>query len=173
MALGKAVGAEALDLAKAALGEVAIVAARHHPLDHLVMQRADGADALEGRHGAAQPVGLGGGEAPRHDGDLHRLFLEQRHPERLAQHGLEFGRRIGDGLELLPPAQVGVDHVALDGAGPHDRDLDDEVVERSRAQPRQHGHLGPALDLEDPDRVGAADHVVDGRFPLPGSPASV
>ena len=39
------------------------------------------AGALEGRHGAAQLVGLAGCEAGADDGDLHRLFLEQRHAE--------------------------------------------------------------------------------------------
>src|SRR5207253_9070809 len=44
-----------------------------------------------------------------------------------------------------------------------DRDLDDEVVVTPRLQPRQHRHLPAALDLEDADRVGVADHVVDER----------
>ena len=59
-------------------------------------------------------------------------------------------------------AEIGVDHVALNGAGSDDRDFDDQVVEGSRLQTRQHRHLRPALDLEDPDRVGVANHVVDG-----------
>jgi hypothetical protein len=41
-----------------------------------------------------------------------------------------------------------VHHVALDRARPHDRDLDDEVVEFARFEPRQHRHLGAAFDLE-------------------------
>ena len=45
-------------------------------------------------------------------------------------------------------------HVALDRAGAHDGDLDDEIVEGPRLQPRQHVHLRPALDLEHADRVG-------------------
>ena len=53
-------------------------------------------------------------------------------------------------------------HVALDGAGPHDRHLDDEIVEASRLQARQHVHLRAALDLEDADGLGPAQHVVDG-----------
>ena len=52
-------------------------------------------------------------------------------------------------------------HVALDRAGTHDRDLDDEIVEFLRLQPRQHRHLRAALDLEHADRVGALDHRVD------------
>ncbi len=119
---------------------------------------------LEGRHGAAEPVGFARREAARHDGDLHGLFLEERHAEGLLQHLFEFGGRIGDRLQPLPPPQIGMHHVALDGAGPHDRDLDHEIVEGPGLQPRQHGHLGPALDLEHPDRVGPVDHVVDDRL---------
>ena len=46
---------------------------------------------LEGRHGAAKLVGLAGREARAFDGDPHRLLLEQRHAQRLAQHLLQFG----------------------------------------------------------------------------------
>ena len=45
-----------------------------------------------------------------------------------------------------------MDHVALDRAGADDRHLDHQVVEVARLEARQHGHLGPALDLEDADR---------------------
>ena len=57
-----------------------------------------------------------------------------------------------------------MDHVALDRAGPHDRHLDDEVVELLGPKARQHGHLGPALDLEDAHGVGGLEHGVDGRI---------
>ena len=77
-------------------------------------------------------------------------------------------RRRGRGiLDLLQPgaaAQIGVDHVALDRAGAHDRDLDDQVVECARLQARQHVHLRPAFDLEHADAVAPAQHVVDRRI---------
>src|SRR4051794_37006105 len=41
MALRKAVLTKALDLVEAALGKITIVAARDHPADHLVLERAD------------------------------------------------------------------------------------------------------------------------------------
>ena len=61
----------------------------------------------------------------------------------------------------LPPPQVGVHHVALDRTRAHDRHFDDQIVELARAKPRQHRHLRAGLDLENSDRIGAADHVVD------------
>ncbi len=66
---------------------------------------------------------------------------------------------------LLPRAapQVRVDHPPLDRPGAHDRHLDDEIVESPRPEPRQHRHLRAALDLEDADRVGCAERVVDDR----------
>ena len=54
-------------------------------------------------------------------------------------------------------------HAAGDRPGANDADLDHEIVEISRPQPRQHRHLGAALDLKHADRVAFADHVV-GRF---------
>ena len=55
-----------------------------------------------------------------------------------------------------------MDHPALDGARPDDRDLDHEVVEARGTQPRQHRLLRARLDLEHADRVGALAHRVDG-----------
>ena len=87
VAFGEAVAAEALDLLEGALGEIlrysrlAIM-----PLDHLVAEMADAAGRLEGRHRAAQRVGLGRGEAGADDRDLHRLLLEERHAHGLLQH---------------------------------------------------------------------------------------
>ena len=85
MRFGEAVLAEALDLVEAELGEVALVAARGHPLDQLFAEGVDGAGVAEGGHGAAQRIGFGGGEAGGNDGDAHGLLLKQRHAERLAQ----------------------------------------------------------------------------------------
>ncbi len=95
-------------------------------------------------------------EAGRDDGDLHRLLLEQRHARGSCQRtsssswrGRYWRTRVD--LGAVAAAQIGMHHVALDGAGPHDRDLDDEVVEFLRLEARQHGHLRPALDLEHAD----------------------
>src|SRR5690606_24399392 len=78
------------------------------------------------------------------------------------EDALEVGVRVVGRLLAIATAQIGVDHVALDRAGADDGDLDDEVVEGARAQPREHRHLGPALDLEHADGVGLAQHVVGG-----------
>ena len=143
VAFRKAVFAKALDLAEAALGEAPLVAARDHALDHLRLEQADGADAAEGRHGAAQLVGLARLEFRRHDGDLHRLLLEERHAERLCRarsSARPADRASGRGLGIvhlldpLPAAEIGMHHVALDRAGADDRHLDDEVVEGARAE---------------------------------------
>ena len=172
MAFRKAVFAEALDLLETAFGEIALVAFRHHAFDHLALERADGADPAERRHRATQPVGLRRLEARRDDRDPHRLFLEQRHAQRFAEHLLELvgrpgrrRRRIGHEMRRLAPLQIGMNHLALDRAGPHDRDFDDEIVEFLRLQPRQHRHLRAAFDLEHADGIGALDHPI-GRLVL-------
>src|SRR5918993_79928 len=67
----------------------------------------------------------------------------------------------GGRFESLSAAKVGVQHLADDGSGSDDRDLNDDVVEASRAQARERGHLRAALHLEEPDRVGFLERVVD------------
>src|SRR6266550_7807957 len=153
--------AETLDLAEAALGEVTRIIPRHHSFDHLALEHADGAGALEGRHRAAQLVGFARREAARHDGDLHRLLLEQGDAERLVEDRFELLRRIGHRLDLLPAAQIRMHHVALDRARPHDRDFDDEIVEFLRLQTRQHRHLRAAFDLKYAQRVGTLQHAIN------------
>ena len=167
MAFGEAVFAEPLDLPEAACGEVGVVAAGDHAFDELVLEAADRAAAPEGGHRTAQAVGLGGSEACGDDGNPHGLFLEQGYAECLAQDGFKLCPRVDDGLVSLAATQIRMDHAALDGARADDRNLDHEIVELPRSQAWQHGHLCAALDLEDAEGIGAAQHVVDGGF-FPG-----
>lgn len=82
MALREAIAAEALKLAERLLGKILGIAALDHPADELVLELRHAARELERRHGAAELVGLAGGEAGALDRDAHRLFLKQRHAER-------------------------------------------------------------------------------------------
>ena len=116
--------------------------------------------ALEAE-GAAQLLGLGPGESRRHHGHAQQLLLEQRHPERAGQDGLQARVRVAHRLAPAPAADVGMHHVAHDGAGPDDGHLHHEVVEALGPDARQRRHLGPALHLEDADGVGLAQHAVD------------
>ena len=67
--------------------------------------------------------------------------------------------QVGHRLQPLLAAQERVDGVALDRARPDDRHLHHEVVEGLRPRLGERLHLGPALDLEDPDRVGRLEHL--------------
>ena len=141
MAFGKAVGPEPLDLGKAAHREIIVIAVLAHAAQEQGAECTDAPVFLERRERAAQAVRLIGGEIRAHDGDLHRLFLKQRHAQRLAQHRAEFVRGEGHLLLSVAAADIGVDHVALNGAGPDDRDLDHQIIEIARAHPRQKVHL--------------------------------
>ncbi len=162
MAFGKAVVAEAVDLLVDAFGELGRVAVGGHARDDLLVVLVQAALALPRGHGAAQFVGLACGEAGGDHGQLHHLFLEHGHAQGAFQSRLEFVLFIGHRLLALAPVQVGVDHAALDGAGPHDGDLDHQVVEAAGPQARQHAHLRATFDLEHTHGVGLADHAVGG-----------
>ena len=123
----------------------------------------DGAVVAEAGHGPAQLVRFGRAEAGPDDGDLHRLFLEEGHAQRLPQHLAQLLGRIPHRFDAPPPAQIGMNHVSLDGPRAHDRHLDHQIVEGGRLQPGEHRHLRPALDLEHADRVRPLDHPVDPR----------
>ncbi|SHT51621.1 Uncharacterised protein [Mycobacteroides abscessus subsp. abscessus] len=117
-----------------------------------------------GPHGPPQLIGLGRGEAGTVDGQLHQLFLEQRHAQGPVQRGLHRLVFADRGLQSVVPPDVRMHRAALDRAGPDQRHLDHQVVELLGFQPRQRGHLGPGLDLEHSHRVGALQHLVHRRF---------
>ena len=117
MALREAVGAEPLQLAEGPLGELPLVAVVDHPLDELVLEVRHPAGELERRHGPAELVGLPGREPGALDGDLHRLLLEQRHAQRLAQHALEFLLGVVHRLRASPAA-AGRGAPCRPGSGP-------------------------------------------------------
>src|SRR5690554_1179601 len=74
--------------------------------------------------------------------------------------------RVDDRLFAMTPAEVGVDHPALDRSGADERDLDHEIVEFTRLHPREHHHLRAALELKDADRVGLSEHRIGLRIVL-------
>src|SRR3546814_11372988 len=130
MAFRKAVAPEALDLLEGPLGKILRIAALDHSADELVVEMADTARELEGRHCAAELVGLGGRKSRADDRDLHRLLLEERHAERLLEHRAKLGLGIFGLLLALAAAKIGMHHIALDRAGPHAQLGRAEVRER-------------------------------------------
>jgi hypothetical protein len=64
-------------------------------------------------------------------------------------------------LLAFPPLQIRMHHLPDDGSRPDDGDLDHEIVEARRLQPRQRRHLRPRLDLEHADRVRLLQHPID------------
>ncbi len=132
-------GRLAIQLLRLVPGEAApIDAAVHEPgvkLLHLPV-RAPGA------HGPSEAIGVGRGEAGDLDGDAHHLLLVQDHAQGLLEDGLERRVEIAHRLDALAPPQVGVDRVPLDGPGPDDGHLDDEVIQPGGARLGQCLHLG-------------------------------
>src|SRR5882672_12406802 len=114
MAFRKSVTAEALQLLEDLLGKDTLVAVADHSIDELVLEGADAAAGLERRHALAELVGLARREPGAFDRHPHRLFLKQRHTERLAEHLLQFRRRIMNRLQPFAPTEIGMHHVALD-----------------------------------------------------------
>ena len=164
VALGEPEAGERGDLPEELLGRLL-----GHPrlaeaaLDELAMELLHLPRRAPGAHRPAEAVRAGRREPGDLDGDLHDLLLVEDHAHRLGEDRLQARVEVGHRLQALLPAQVRVDGVALDRAGPDDRDLHDEVVQALRPRLRERLHLGPALDLEDPDRVGRLEHREDLR----------
>ena len=68
--------------------------------------------------------------------------------------------KIRDLLLAVATPDVRVHRTALDWAWPDERYLDHKVIKPARFEARQGRHLGTRLNLEYPDRVGAAQHCV-------------
>ena len=127
------------------------------------IERPETAAAFPCRHCSSQAVGLAGCETRCHDRKLHDLLLKDRNTERALQDRLDLVAGVFDSLLAVPAPQVRMHHIALDRTWANDGNFDNEVVVTARPQPRQHGHLGPRLDLKNPHCVAPADHVVDQR----------
>ncbi len=176
MALGKAIFAEPLDRLIKALAELARDASLREPLEQPRTVPLEPSVAAPRGHVAPELIGLAARIAGPDDRELHHLLLEERHAESPLEDRRE--HRVRDGHRLFPgpPPQVRVHHAPLDRSRANDRHLDDQVVEAPRPKARQHRHLRAALDLEDADRVGRAERVVnvrvlrgDGGQPIDGA----
>ena len=156
--LGEAEVGERQQFRVDAAGELVVDAVRVAALVEAVAQALHPGGRPFRAHRAAQFVGLGGGEATDVDGDLHELFLEQRHAVGLLQSVGQQGMVVLPLLDTVAAPDVRVHRATLDGARSDQRDLDDEVVELARLKARQRGHLRAALHLEDADRIGFLQH---------------
>ena len=122
--------------------------------------------ALQGRHqlvhllpdGVAERLGFGRRETGDLLGDPHVLLLVDADPERVAGDRLQARIDIRDGLLAVLAPRVGGD--VLHRAGPVQRDESDEVVEVRRLHLPQRLAHPRRLELEDADRVAAAEHLV-------------
>src|SRR5215203_6445468 len=122
VALGKAVFAETFDLLEAIFHELFWIAPLAHALHKSLSKVLDLSRAPEGRHRPAQFTGFDCGEFGGDHRDSHGLLLKQRNAQGSLQNLLQLilvakpgiGRRNFDRFNALLPAQIGMNHVALD-----------------------------------------------------------
>ena len=176
--LGEAEAREADDHRVHALGRLRVGPVRARgALDEALVVGLDRRRRALAAHRPAQPLRLARREARERHRDLDHLVLEDDRAERVAQHRLQRRVVVGD-LEVrvlahpLAARDVRVDRPAEDRPGPHDRDLDREVVQRLGPRAIQRLHLRAALDLEDAHRVGRLDRRV-GRGVVERDPREV
>src|ERR1051325_996797 len=159
MAFRKTIFAEAANLLDYALGECGGDALRLHACDQPFAVALHSSSAMPRRHVAAQLIGFSG-SVIRHDHrQPHHLFLEQRHTEGSLENRPQQIMGKIDFLFLLAPAQIRMHHATGDRSGPDNADLDHQVIKILRFEPRQHRHLGAALDLKHADGVALTNHI--------------
>ena len=159
---GKPVVGKGVDLCKDTVRDITVDAVGVHAGEHLLAQRFHLFVAALVSHRPTQCVSLTGREAGAGNGNLHALFLKQRHTERALEDRFERGMRIDHLLDTRAPPQIRMYHRTLNRTGADDRDFDDDIVERARLETRQRVHLRTTLDLEHPDGIGGAHIVVHG-----------
>ena len=122
------------------LDDVSLHIRRDPPLRHPFAQRR-----LDRRHRllrplephrTAQHIRLPWGEPRHRHRDPHPLLLKERHAQRAMQDRLQRWMQERHRLLAASTANIRVDHVALDGAGPDDRHLHHQVVEVLRLDAR-------------------------------------
>jgi hypothetical protein len=163
MRFGKSVLAKATYLVKDRFSEFLFESVGSHPFDQFSFELIDHSWAPPSGHSSAQLVGFAGRESCSHDGQSHRLLLEDRDAHRFAKNLSDRFGRIGWLFAGASGCKVWVDHVSLDGPWADDGYLDHKIIKTSRPKSWQHAHLSAAFDLENPDGIGLAYHVVDRR----------
>src|SRR3979411_568211 len=108
MRFGKAVFAEAADLAENACGKFFAVAVSQHALAQPALERFEPAFALPCGHGAAQAIGCARSEIGGDHCKLHDLLLENWHALGSLEHVLDRFRRVGFSLQTLSSPQIGM-----------------------------------------------------------------
>ncbi len=131
-------------------------------LDEALAVRLERLEAPLAAHRAAKALCLPDREARERDRDVEHLVLEDDDPERRGERLPQelVLDRMDEGGVLPQPApvlDVRMDGLTLDRAGPDERDLDGEVVDRLWAGAEEALHLRSALDLEHAHRVGVLD----------------
>ena len=165
MTFGKSVLTETLELLKATIGEVGLVAVFEHAANEAIFECEKAMTfAFPGGHGATKGIGFAGGEVGGDDRELHRLFLEEGDAEGFAEDFFDFFSGVNCRFVAVSSTEVRVDHFALNGTGSHNRDFDHKIVKLAWAKTWQHRHLCTRFNLEDTDRVGGAHHVIDNRI---------
>ena len=108
-------------------------------------------------HRLAQVVGLGRAEPGHLLGDLHQLLLVDAAPVGGLGDRAQAGVRVADRGGVALAAGVVVDEAHR--AGPVQRHQGDDVVEVGRAHAAERVAHPVGLELEDPDRVAAREHL--------------
>ncbi len=114
MGFSEAKVSEGPQLGKDRLYGVGIDPASRHALRQAGVQGLHPLGGALGAHGPAQSVGLGGAEPGDVHGDLHELFLKERHSQDLGQSRAQALVQVDDRLAPQTVADVGVDSLALD-----------------------------------------------------------
>ena len=166
MRLREAEAREADELVEDAVRRLRVDALLAGALDEALAERLQRVVAALAAHRTAQALCLADREArrarsrPRAPGPERRR--RRSRPERLSQE-LVVDRPLV--VRVLARrcrrVDVRVHRLALDRPGPHERDLDGDVVEVLGLRAQEALHLRAALDLERADRVRALDVVVD------------
>ena len=103
----------------------------------------------------------------RHDHrHFEHLFLKKRYTQGSFQDRYESRVKVRNFFDSFAPGQVRMHQMTLNRSRSNDGDFDHQIVKFSRFHPRQGGHLGATLDLEHPNRVGPAKHIVGCRIVL-------
>ncbi len=162
--LAEAEGGESLEDLPDPVGDLGVVAAcqrgRTPPL-------LDPELPVGGAEGPTHLVGLREGHAGRLGDDHQHLLVEDDDPLGLLEGRDEARVQVGGVLPALAGVEEGHDHVALDRAGPEERDVDDEVLEGLRTELADELALPRALDLEAPEGPRRADQL-EGRLVVEG-----
>ncbi|MNL47232.1 hypothetical protein D3C87_1700060 [compost metagenome] len=131
MRFRKSITSESLQLFKDSFRKFDRIAFSYHTINELLLILVNSPLKFKSSHTPSQAIRFSRCKTSCNNGNLHRLLLKQRYPERSPQNLLQLRRRVNNRFFSIPPSQVRMHHISLNWPRTNNCNLNHQVIKFS------------------------------------------